>query len=185
MHKSFSDAEIFQVACDVRAGTAEPDSVRQLMRQFCDSVDSGESPSRYLMEYLRDALTSYLNGERKHIDVALGLRRATRGRIGVDNSHIAVEVLRARLAGMTYEDAVAEAMRLCYKERTVVQDAWKNHQTDAVFLLRNERPRDAYPWSPEECALLARIFSKNRSFFESAPELIPSLGPGKDKKSPG
>lgn len=179
MHKSFSDAEIFQVACDVRAGTAEPDSVRQLMRQFCDSVDSGERPSRYLMEYLRDAFRSYLTGDRKNIEVALGLRRARRGRRGFDNSRMAVEVLRARLSGLSYDEAIEKSVKRFHKGRTVVQEAWSDHGTFAVEILRSERPYGAYPWSPDEVERLKEIFSDNPSFFESEPSLLPGLGPGK------
>lgn len=184
MNKHLSDSEVFQVVCDVRYGTADPDAVRQLMRQFCDSVDNGERPSRYLMEYLRDALTSYLNGERKNVDVALGLRRSKRGRISVDHSPIAVEVLRALLAGMTYTDAVAEAADLCSREKTVVQDAWKKHKAGAVVLLRNERSHESYPWSPDEAERLEAIFSGIKDSFESEPDLTPTLTPGKGEKKP-
>jgi hypothetical protein len=165
-----SPSEIFQIFWDVRDGTADPEAVALLLRDYCERFDHGEDIPRLLQEYLRDSFAAYLSGER-NIDVALGLKRAKRGPKRVDNAHIAVEILRERLQGSSYEDAVAVAEKRCHRERSVVQKAWSEHKCSAVSIVRNERPYDSHPWTVDEEARLREIFKNDPFLFENAPSL--------------
>ena len=153
--------DIFMTAWEVRAGTAEPTAARQLLEYFCTCVDNGQRVPKELSKHLRDSFRCYLDG--KTIDAALGLAKK-KGRPSPDNTKMAVEVLRSRLAGNSHQVAleiVAESFK-CVD--STVGEAWRKHNGDALLILRLEREKDNYPWNEKEIEELTNIY-KNQEWF--------------------
>ncbi len=164
-----SCGETSHIADDIRHGVANPEDAKRLLTAFCDLFDQRRPIPEELLEYLRDAFSSFLKGEKK-IEVALGLKRR-RGTPNADyqvRAKMAAEVLRKRLKGVAHQQALEEVAESFGWGKTIIGEAWASHRSDAIALLDLERPGDEYPWTPEEVERMCEIFSDQPWFI--APE---------------
>ncbi len=158
--------QIIDLQYQRRDGEADPEQVREALRLFCDSVNRGEVPPVELLQYLRDGFQDFLGGTQ--IATALGLTRR-RGRPKADEFAQwarAAEVLRNRLAGQTYEQAVFQAAEDLGIGETAIKEAWEAHNANALVLLRLERHFDEErkeSFSAEEQARLIDIFKDRQA----------------------
>jgi len=162
-----SPSKIIDLQYERRDGEADPDDVRLLLQLFCDFVDKGSTPPFELLQYLRDGFRDYLSGSRK-LEAAVGLARR-RGPPKTDEGTLwlrAAEVLRNRLAGQTYEQAVFKAAEDLGVGETVIKEAWEAHNAHALILLRVERHFDKdrnRPFSLEEQARIIDIYKDRQA----------------------
>jgi len=161
-----STGQIIDLQYQRRDGEADPERVREALRLFCEVVNKGEMPPVELLQYLRDGFQDFLGG--MQIATALGLTRR-RGRPRVDEFEQwarAAEVLRNRLAGQTYENAIFKASEDLGIGETVIKQAWEAHSTHGLVLFRLERYFDEnlkQPFSAEEQARLIDIFQDRQA----------------------
>ncbi|NIR48065.1 hypothetical protein GWO43_06445 [candidate division KSB1 bacterium] len=173
-----SPADIFQITLDVREQAAEPDDARKLLQIFCELQElwtgNGLDKDNYrkfefILQHFRDSFQSYLNGDRKTLEAALGLKRK-KARPKADpqiRTEMAAEVLRLRLKQISHQDALEEVSHKFGWGITVIGEAWAAHKQDALILLRLERALDSYPWSPDEFERLKVILGKEPWFLTS------------------
>lgn len=173
--EKLSRSAIYRIAWEIRDGEASQKAARSLLEYFCNVVDDEESIPPELLRHLRDAFSAFLNGK-KSIEAALGIARKT-GRPKADpqiKKKMAGEILRLRLGGTSHQDALAAVSEQFGWGETIVAKAWKWHQPDALDLIRIERPRESYPWTPEEVARLNEIFSDRPWYL--TPEKLKARG---------
>lgn len=162
--EELTHANIWHIAWDIREGKANPSDARRLLEKFCNEFDrgmfnSGMYTQDYLLRHLRDAFRAYLDKE-KTIEAALGLVKKT-GRPKADEQvrmQMAAEVLRCRINGMSHQDALSEVSTNFGWGETIVAEAWAAWQPEAIYRLRNERPRDESPWTLTEIQKMDEIF---------------------------
>jgi len=148
---------IMFTASGVADGTATPDEAQRLLEGFVRQA-SADNVAPRLIDHVHDCLVAYVQGKRlafppvpvgapeisgpplpqivKSMDEAFGLARG-RGQpaIGHDvRAEVAMQVLAARLAGKSQEDALGKvadarkAAKLPIHGDTQVRDAWKTHR---------------------------------------------------------
>lgn len=105
---------IFQTACDIREGKADPEQARRLLRYFIDWTEEGRPLPGPLLELFRDAFTKYLTDPLPgKLERLLGLTLGRGEPIDRETARrhhvIAWEVLQRRLEGRTLSDAGLEA----------------------------------------------------------------------------
>ena len=79
---NLNSAEVNQIACEILDQTAKPEDARRLLSQFCDLYDwgiynfQGDQTRQFqlLLRYIQDSLRNYLNGNRKTLEAAFGLK---------------------------------------------------------------------------------------------------------------
>lgn len=149
--------EIDRILYDISKGNAEISDVRQLLEDFCLSVDQGRQPSKKLTEYLAGSFRQFLDNERPTVDACLGLKKS-RGAPRIDDvKHIEIarEVLRLLLEGKSLEAAsFAVADKMKCSERKVTA-AWSRNRVDAVAWLQLDR--DGRKWTAVETTCLCKI----------------------------
>ncbi len=148
------------IAWDIREGVASPEDARRLLECFCNVFDGKESFPPELLHHLRDAFRAFLDGE-KTIEAALGIARK-KGRPKADpemRGQMATEILRLRLDGTSHQEALATVSEQFGWGETIVADAWREHQLDAIVMIRLERHLETSPWTPEEVQRLDEIFA--------------------------
>ena len=171
-----NSAEVNQIACEILDQTAKPEDARRLLSQFCDLYDWGidkfqEDQARQfeiLLRHLRDSFISHLE-EGQNLESALGLK-GKMGRPKADPNirmQMAKEVLKLRLKSLSHQDALVQVSKKFGWVESVIGEAWKEYKQDGVILLRQERPSDAYPWTPEEVEKLTKIYKKLNEEIES------------------
>lgn len=164
------------IAWDIREGVASPEDARRLLECFCNAFDDRESFPPELLHHLRDAFRAFLDGE-KTIEAALGIARKT-GRPKADpemRGQMATEILRLRLFdGVSHQDALAIVSERFGWGETIVAEAWREHQQDAIVMIRLERALESYPWTPEEVQRLDEIFA-DKSWYLT-PEKLKARG---------
>lgn len=173
--EKLSRAAIHGIAWDIREGEASPEDARSLLECFCNAFDDKESIPPELLRHLRDAFSTFLKGE-KSIEAALGIARKT-GRPKADaeiRAQMAREILRLRLGGTSHQNALAAVSERFGWGETIVAEAWKCHQQDAIALIRMERHLESYPWTPEEVTRLDEIFA-DKSWYLT-PEKLKARG---------
>lgn len=157
-------ATIFQIAWEIRDGEADPEDARRLLELFCECRDGNHPPG--LIEHLRSAFSIYLKGERT-LESALGLARR-KGRPKADpdmRQRMAAEILQHRLAGMPHQECLTKVSEKFGWGETIVGEAWRDNQLDALILLRLERALDEYPWTANEVERLSEIFASAQWFI--------------------
>jgi len=171
-----SPVDIFQIVCNIREGTADPNDACRLMRLFCYFVDKEIKPTKELFGYqpdyrpdelvpkellwhFRDAFEAILD-EGKTPESALGLARRE-GRPAKYNLDIAKELVRLRINGDTYLNAVADISIKLNLGETTIRQAWREYWFQACFEIRNECDNDN-SWKPGGKKLLADIFNKRK-----------------------
>jgi hypothetical protein len=158
---SLTRARIFQIAWDVRQGEADPDDARRLIALYCEP--NNEAP-RELVDHIKSSFRAYVSGEASSLDSAFGLKRR-RGRTPSNEQariNIAVAVLRQRLLGKSYEDALADTEELLKIGRTKITEAWSACKLEALVTVRLGRPNDR-PWSPVEQRRLIAIYESGKT----------------------
>lgn len=157
-----TQADIIQIAFEIREQTADPEDARRLLSQFCDFYDDrNETIPHELIMHLRDSFRSFLAGEQK-LESAFGLKRK-RARPKADpkmRTLMAVELLRLRLIKVSHQDALNEVSEKFGWGVSVIGEAWNAHKQDALICLRLERTLDASAWMPDEITRLTEIFGK-------------------------
>lgn len=169
---NLNSAEVNQIACEILDQTAKPEDARRLLSQFCDLYDwgiynfQGDQTRQFqlLLRYIQDSLRNYLNGNRKTLEAALGLKMK-KARPNADPNRrmqMAKEVLRFRLQNQSHQDALAKVAEKFNCGETIVGVAWKKYKQDGLILLSQERKEasDTYPWTPEEVKKLTKIYKK-------------------------
>lgn len=166
-----TQADVNQIAFEIREQIADPEDARRLLQQFCDLYalwggDKFEADQarqfEILLRHLRDSFHNYLRGNRKTLEAAFGLKRGM-GRPKADRETrimLATEVLRMRLKNQNHQDALMEVAEKFNCSESVVGEAWAEYKQEAVISLRQERPQDAYPWTSEEAEKLNEIYKK-------------------------
>jgi hypothetical protein len=165
--EALTPSELNLMAFDVRDGKASKDDAKLLLQLFCQSIEHGLISARdpvadLLLAHIREAFRAYLNGGRT-IEAAFGLTRKMGRPAEADEQmqmQMAAEVLRHRLAGGSHQEALAEAADRFERGVTIVGEAWRRHRVAALVIVRDERDRDRYPWTPEEVERLKQIFGK-------------------------
>lgn len=173
--------EVNQIACEILDQTAKPEDARRLLSQFCNLYDlwgggkfEKEDRARQfelLLRYIRDSLRNYLNGNRKTLEAALGLKKK-KARPNADPNRqmqMAKEVLKRRLKNLSHQEALEEVANKFKCGETIVGTAWKECKQDGMILLNQERKKksNAYPWTPEEAKKLTKIYKKLNEKIES------------------
>ena|SRR3569833_302148 len=168
-------ATINFIAWDIREGVASPEDARRLLECFCNTFDDRESFPPELLHHLRDAFRAFLDGD-KTIDAALGIARKTgRPKAAPEiRMQMATEILRLRLDGTSHQEALATVSERFGWGETIVAEAWRAHQLDAIVMIRMERHLESYPWTPDEVARLDEIFA-NKSWYLT-PEKLKARG---------
>jgi hypothetical protein len=158
--EKLSRAAIHEIAQDVREGEASPKDARSLLECFCGAVDDREAIPPELLRHLRDAFRAFLNDE-KTIEAALGIARKT-GRPRADpeiRMQMAEAILRLRLDGMAHQEALSTVSEQFGWGETIVAEAWRTHQQDAIVLLDLEHWLESDSWTPQALARLEEIFT--------------------------
>jgi len=156
-----TQADIIQIAFEIREQTAEPEDARRLLSQFCDFYDRNEAIPHELIMHFRDSFRVHLAGEQK-LESALGLKRK-KARPKADpklRTVMATELLRLRLMKMSHQDALQEVSEKLGGGVSVIGEAWNAHKQDALICLRLERTLDASAWTPDEITRLTEIYGK-------------------------
>jgi hypothetical protein len=149
-----SPGEVMQLMSDRREGKVSPDDVRRLLSTFVKCGPSREE----VVEYVRERCAGYLSGDCSSLDHAIGVARGRgKPRTGEDRQmrqdrqmRMAVEVLRARLSGQNFQEAIeatAEAFEKIRRAKgetfgcgvTTVSEAWAAYWPDAINTLFAER----------------------------------------------
>ena len=172
--EALSRATIHQIAWQIRDDEADPADAKKLLREVVRYLEQSDASPPELERHLRDSLARYLSGECPSLDRAFGLTRKS-GRPKADEYdriEMAAEVLRARIAGATHQDALRIAGDRCHKSESVIGEAWAAHKFNGLIMLRVERDHDRYPWSAEEVEKLTEILGKDPWFL--APENSPN-----------
>jgi len=187
--KALGPGSIAHIASTVADATSTPEEARRLLAEFVRQADTGNIAPR-LIEHVRDCFAAFVAGERRMLperadtkpdpaavevrtlDQAFGLTRA-RGQPAINDAEralVAMQVLEARLAGRTRDDAlgdVADARKdagLPIHGDTQVLDAWKSHRVMGLIWLRASRAAGGYPWTRDELSRLRKI-------YEGVPEV--------------
>lgn len=166
-HDALIPASIAQLCYEADEGTIAPDDAERLMAAFCYWVEQRRPVPPSLLDHIGRAFREYLNGEGRSLDRAPGLVRAlglvrARGKPSLDEATlltIAAEVLRSRLAGKSYEDAVAEASAVFGWAESVISKAWATHKDHVVEILRVERAAEGGEWGKDEHERLLKIIN--------------------------
>jgi hypothetical protein len=164
VQRVFTDLEIFRLAGALRNGEGSPDDARELLKQFVHGCNTEAGPSPELLVYLRDAFSDFLYGG-KSLDAALHFKK-TRGRPKVSQRRkiaLAIAVLKHRLAtGSSLEVAVEHVEEWSGRKRTVIAAAWAECREGARMRIRGRRTKRfrTDPWTPEETAILRKIFGE-------------------------
>jgi hypothetical protein len=133
-----SPGEVMQLMSDRREGKASPDEVRRLLSTFCKFG----AIRAEVIEYLRESCAAFLNDDYPSWDKALGLERGRGRPPRVDKDRqvgMAIEVLRLRLAGKSFEVATEETGEAFSCKVTTVSEAWAAYWPDAIDVLFAER----------------------------------------------
>jgi hypothetical protein len=164
VQRVFSDHEVFRLAGALRNDEGSPDDARQLLEQFVHGCYTDAGPSPELLVYLRDAFSDFLYGG-KSLDAALHFTKS-RGRPKLSRRRkiaLAIAVLKHRLAtGSSLEVAVEHVEEWSKRKRTVIAEAWAECRELARMRIRGRRTKrlGADPWTPEETAILRKIFGE-------------------------
>lgn len=163
---NLTPAAIHQIAWEIRDGEADPEDARRLLELFCECRDGSCPPE--LIQHLRSAFSAYLEG-RRTIESALGLaRRKGRPKADADmRQRMAAEILRYRLAGMSHQECLARVSEKFGWGETIVGEAWRDNQQNALIILRLERALNEYPWTASEVERLNEIFASAQWFIGS------------------
>jgi hypothetical protein len=156
---TLTPAAILQVAHEIREGAADPKDARRLIELFCECTN--DNLPEVLLDHLRYAFSSYLTDERS-IESALGLVRKV-GHPAADEKtrqDMALEILRLRLAGDSYQESQAKVSEQYGWGLTIVGKAWRDNKRAALDLLRLERWEDGRLWKPDEIKRLKKILAK-------------------------
>lgn len=188
----------------VASSTSTPSDGRHLLAEFVRQANNG-NVDRQLIEHVRDCLTAFLTGQRPHVqpmddppeingvlgslvdeappdsvvsmEQAFGMKLG-RGRPRIDDEErtdVAMEVLKARLAGGTYEAAigdVAEARKrtgLAIHGDTEVRNVWTTNRVKALRALVIYRGLEGRTWTADEQTRLRKIY-KNLPQFDFTAE---------------
>lgn len=174
--EKLTSAFINFVAWDIREGVASPEDARRLLECFCNAFDDRESFPPELLHHLRDAFRAFLDGE-KTIEAALGIARK-KGRPKADpdiRGQMATEILRLRLDGTSHQEALAAVSERFGWGETIVADAWREYQQEAIVMIRLERSlEENFRWPPEDVQRLDEIFA-DKSWYLT-PEKLKARG---------
>lgn len=83
---------------------------------------------------------------------------------------MATEILRLRLDGTLHQDALTTVSERFGWGETIVADAWREYQQEAIAMIRMERHLESHPWTPDEVARLDEIFA-NKSWYLTPEKL--------------
>lgn len=165
--EDLTQADINQIAFEIREQKAKPEDARRLLRQFCDFYDRDQTIPYVLNMHFRDSFRVYLAGK-QNLESALGLKRK-KARPKADpkiRTEMATEVLRLRfLEKVTHEDARERVSKKFGWVESIVSEAWKAHKQEALICLRLERVVDGKPWNSDEVKRLTKIFGKEPWFI--------------------
>ena len=134
-------------------GEAEPIEVRHLMALIVELIQQKEPLPKFALDYIANCLSYYLAGN--SFDVSFGLRRRKKGSPGAlasDRINTAKCFLEYRIAGRSWDEAVADTCAKVNKSKSVVESSWKEKKASAYFQCCVERKRKKSPYSPEEIA---------------------------------
>lgn len=186
-----SEADIRMRASRIGDGTAKPEWALELMAEFVEQVDRG-AVSGEMLEYLRDAFKAYLTGERLFyaapeegrprptlvkdlkMEKAFGVVRPFVGRYRIDADDaaaIAADVLAKRVAGASFEKAVADVAMDRHKAKSQIEECWKRAWYTGYIAYRSHRYCSGPEWSPGEIRRLEAIF-KGKPGFKSPPAFV-------------
>jgi hypothetical protein len=166
--------QICEIASDIRDGKADPEQARRLLRHFLDCTERGRPDQKVLpdplLEFFRYVFTVYLKNPRPgNLERLLGLTPG-RGKPAnpktAENYHmIAWEVLRRRLEGKLFSDAVLDASEKFRIHERNVQDIWGDHKHVALGLEAVCRGLEASDkkawWTNEEKIRLRKMYADN------------------------
>jgi hypothetical protein len=167
---------ICQIASNIRDGKADPEQARRLLRHFLDCTERARPDQKVLpdplLEFFRHAFAVYLKDPRPgKLEKLLGLTRQKRGKpINPETPErhhmIALEVLRRRLEGKLFSDAVLDASEKFGIHERNVQDIWSDHKHVALDLeavYRGlEAPDQKAWWTDEEKIRLRKMYPRHR-----------------------
>jgi hypothetical protein len=132
-----SPGEVMELISDRREGKAHPGDVRRLLATFCKYGAAREE----VVEYLREGCATFVKGDYRTLDRALGLTRG-RGKPRADEDRpprMAMKVLRSRLSGNSFEVATEETAESFGCGVTTISEAWAACWPDAIDALLAER----------------------------------------------
>ncbi|MGC4059948.1 MAG: hypothetical protein QM749_03470 [Aquabacterium sp.] len=164
---NLSSLEIANVSRRIREKKSSKEDAESLLRQFVYEAYKGGNIgiNRELILHLRDAIQTYLD-DGINLEIALGLKKA-KGRPKVKNSSQktlwATMILKSRLRGETYENAIAEVVQQVNStgcSKTSVESAWQDSRNEALPSLTIERRKASISplYSDTEVALLKSMF---------------------------
>jgi hypothetical protein len=170
--RDFTLSELNLMAFAVREGRANPDDARALLTLFCQCVEhrliSARNPAAdRLLEHVRDALQSYLSGNKRSIKAAFGLVRKM-GRPKADEpmrKNMAAEVLRHRLIGVSHREALERAEKKFGWGQTTISDAWATYPLSAIVLVKLDRGLEGF--TSHEVERICEIFGDVEGFIAS------------------
>ena len=148
---------------DGRTKRAEARSMLEIIVQQVQ----GRRVHKSVIDYVGFCFKRYVSGEAKTLDAAFGLVRLRPGRQRLDGtkaSKVAHAVLERRMAGDSYEDAVAEVSRVEAVSVRRVGDHWSALKRDAYLEYRGEHT----PAKSEELSRLKQLFGREPWFAEQA-----------------
>ena len=105
-----------------------PESARNLLGRFCDSIEAGEWPDKLIMYYLADSFVEILNG--KPADKALGLiaKNSRPSENVARNIDIAFAVYDMLEAGEKQAYVFAKVAEQFDLKPDTIKGIWKNHK---------------------------------------------------------
>jgi len=171
--------EIFQIACRIKDGEADPKDAKRLMESFCDYVNKevqgrkqvlGCPPDKQipkeLLWHFRDVFKAILKGK-KSPESALGLKRRP-GALPETELHIAIatKYLKLAIRGIPDTAIKIELHSKFNRSKTAIGDAWKKYKVQALWRLRDEREKNSplrllrpeSLWRSKELELLEKLF---------------------------
>jgi hypothetical protein len=153
-----SDSEVNRIAFAIIGGTATRRDAKRLLLHFCRLVEVGRPIPTVLLECLRVAFVKSMTGKAS-IDAGLGLRKRPGRPRGNESKQLelAIEVVKRRFSGSTYEDTIAQVSEAFYSSATKVKDAFRRFGQTAVWQFRQEHPG----LTPAEIKRLAATLRKN------------------------
>ncbi len=158
-----------QLVFEIEQGKSTPEKSKRLLKEFCECVAFGETIPGKILAFLRAAFLRIVD-KRLSTDKALGLVHFKKGvPVNPDTEEkdtiAAAEVLRRRLSGDSFEDAIAAVREELERGDTQVREARRKYKNNALILLRLERGGACVPWSNQEIARLTKFYKNDPSFI--------------------
>lgn len=160
--------DIFFTALDVRAGVAEPEAARQLMKYFIDVHDANQPLPPDLYLHFRDCFLEIL-AEEVSTEQALGLKRRKKPPADPQKRiTIAATFLDRLLKGDLWDAACAYAAGLHHVSKSSVEKNWKNFRLEAVAAVSSaRRKRGEIGWSEIEKDRLHNLLDEQNQLAQA------------------